>query len=477
MAKEKIYLFDHSPHLRGEWDYEKNVGVDPESLPKSSRNKYWWVCPKNHSYQSVLGNRSKGHGCGICSGMYPDVGVNDLGTLYPELCKELLDPSSASSLMPKTNRKVEWVCPLGHRYPAVVANRVLGTGCTYCSNQKVLVGFNDLETIDPVLAAQVDDENVTAKMVAGFSTKKLWWKCADGHRWIASVSSRKNGRGCPYCSGKRPVVGETDLGTTHPTLCLELIDYSQKTKYTAGSDVKVAWKCAVGHSWVEQVSKRSKRGFGCPYCSNRRILVGFNDLATTHPELSSELFDPDILPTEVTSGSSKKARWRCDKGHVWSAAITSRSRGNGCSVCSTNQTSGAEGFLRELLRDTYPQTHLDHRKRLPVSNYIYATTSIDIHVELDLDVHLVVEYDGSYWHKNSQKRDVEKTHLLLDEGYLVVRIRETNKTVLDFLPISHENLLQLKTNFTKDYSNLSQIVKMITEWVTQREMKKYDHLV
>jgi len=36
------------------------------------------------------------------------------------------------------------------------------------------------------------------------SNKKVWWKCAHGHVWSATIANRtKNGSGCPYCSGKR----------------------------------------------------------------------------------------------------------------------------------------------------------------------------------------------------------------------------------------------------------------------------------
>lgn len=35
------------------------------------------------------------------------------------------------------------------------------------------------------------------------SGKKVWWKCAKGHEWQATISSRNRGTGCPYCSGHK----------------------------------------------------------------------------------------------------------------------------------------------------------------------------------------------------------------------------------------------------------------------------------
>lgn len=58
--------------------------------------------------------------------------------------------------------------------------------------------------------------------VAYASNKKAHWKCKEGHQWEAMIANRSiRGRGCPYCSHNKPVVGETDLLTTYPALSLE----------------------------------------------------------------------------------------------------------------------------------------------------------------------------------------------------------------------------------------------------------------
>ena len=53
-------------------------------------------------------------------------------------------------------------------------------------------------------------------------------------------------------------------------------------------------------------------GCGCPYCSNNSILKGFNDLATTNPEVLNE-WDYEknrelgITPFLISHGSTKKS--------------------------------------------------------------------------------------------------------------------------------------------------------------------------
>ena len=50
------------------------------------------------------------------------------------------------------------------------------------------------------------------------SKKKAWWKCEKSHEWIATIKDRNNGRGCPYCSNKKILIGYNDLVTTNPKL-------------------------------------------------------------------------------------------------------------------------------------------------------------------------------------------------------------------------------------------------------------------
>ena len=53
-----------------------------------------------------------------------------------------------------SNKKAWWKCSKGHEWVASIVHRNNGRGCPYCSSQKVLKGFNDLQTINPNLAAE-----------------------------------------------------------------------------------------------------------------------------------------------------------------------------------------------------------------------------------------------------------------------------------------------------------------------------------
>lgn len=54
------------------------------------------------------------------------------------------------------------------------------------------------------------------------SHKVVFWKCLKGHSFPAEIRKRIiRGDGCPFCSGKQAIPGETDLETQNPQLASE----------------------------------------------------------------------------------------------------------------------------------------------------------------------------------------------------------------------------------------------------------------
>ena len=62
----------------------------------------------------------------------------------------------------------------------------------------------------------IKNGNLRPEYVATNSGKKVWWKCSKGHEWQATIDSRNNGRGCPYCSVNKLLTGYNDLQTLYP---------------------------------------------------------------------------------------------------------------------------------------------------------------------------------------------------------------------------------------------------------------------
>ena len=173
-----------------------------------------------------------------------------------------------------SHKKVWWKCPKEHEWQSTIKDRNNGNGCPYCSSKIILKGYNDLQTVNPILAKEWNyekNDGLTPVDVMPNSNKKVWWKCPKGHEWQASIADRNRGRGCPYCIGKKVLKGYNDLQTVNPTLAKEW-NYEKNKGITPkevmpNSHKKVWWKCSEGHEWEAVIGNRNK-GNGCPYCAS-----------------------------------------------------------------------------------------------------------------------------------------------------------------------------------------------------------------
>lgn len=346
-------LQDHfisNVQLEREWAYDRNP-EKPEELPPHSRKKVWWRCGKGHEWQAALDSRVyAGRNCPYCSNQMIIPGHNDVATVAPEMLKlwhpVLNRDLSPSDVSPGSKRQVWWQCQRGHAWRAPLYSIKAGTSCPYCSGRKAIPGETDLVTThSDILKLWSGRNTVSPTEITAGSHRRIWWVCEKGHEWEAMVSSVAiDGCRCPYCAGKRAIPGETDMATMRPDMLVQW-DYEKNTTVSPdeilpSSHDKVWWKCELGHSWQAVVFSRTKeKGTGCPYCTGRKVLPGFNDLATRKPKLAQEwhpLLNGELRPEAVTPGCNKKVWWRCAEGHVWQAAVYSRTRqkGTGCPVCA-----------------------------------------------------------------------------------------------------------------------------------------------
>jgi hypothetical protein len=337
------------PEISSEWHPTRNLPLLASGVSRGSEKKVWWRCVEGHEWETSPNHRTSGKtGCPFCSNKRILPGFNDLMTLHPDLAKqwdsEKNNSFSILEIGEGSHKKVWWLCEDGHSWCASVSHRVAGgTGCPVCSNKSVASGVNDLATTQPELLKEWDfskNKNSSPNQITSGSSKAVWWICHKGHSWKTTPSKRTRGSGCSVCSGKKLLEGFNDLATKNPKLAQEwdtdLNTSLSPSAVTVMSNLSAWWKCSNDHSWRAVISNRAM-GKGCPFCTNKKVLQGFNDLATTHPQLSLEWAkdrNGDALPTEVVAGSSKKAWWRCTSGHEWMATIANRVSGRGCPSCA-----------------------------------------------------------------------------------------------------------------------------------------------
>ena len=424
-----------NPSLAQQWHPTKNKPLTTFHISPYSGKKVWWKCDQgiDHEWQSSVAHRSNGKGCPICAGQMV-VKSNCLATINPSLAQQW-HPTKNKGIKPEdytigSNKVVWWKCPKGddHEWKASIKRRQ-ETGCSICAG-KTIVKSNCLATTHPEVAKKwhpTKNKGISPKDVSAFSLKIVWWKCpkGDDHEWKSSVANITNGNGCSVCYG-RTVVKSNCLATTHPKLADEWHPNKNglltPNDIVAGSNKRVWWKCPKGedHEWKASVNER-KSGQGCSICAGKTV-VKSNCLATTNPDIA-ELWHPiknkGLTPYDILSGSHKKVWWKCSKGvdHEWRTTPDSLRRGSRCPFCTLTPQSRQELTitfeLLKIFKDINPKgfkTRVDGK-----------LWTIDIYIP---QLHLGIEFDGSYWHKDKQALDKLKTEQLNDEGFKVIRVRE-----------------------------------------------------
>lgn len=108
------------------------------------------------------------------------------------------------------------------------------------------------------------------------------WKCKKcGCEWVSSVKHRKQGKGCPCCSGRIVVQGINDLASKRPDLVKEW-DFEKNrdlkpTDVSEGMHKVINWKCSrCGYEYKMSIFDKRKQ-LGCKKC---------NPKGTSLPELA-----------------------------------------------------------------------------------------------------------------------------------------------------------------------------------------------
>lgn len=286
-----------------------------------------------------------------------------------------------------SNRKVRWRCGgCGAEWTATVASRArAGRGCPVCavvvrgrSRAAVARGRASAAERAPGLPSELVENltrpGLTLDQVLPATRDRCRWRCARcANEWVAIVSNRVNGRGCPRCANASRAAAAAALRPSQltaaaawPQLVPEFLRNLRRpglglAEVAANSVDRCEWVCRdCGHEYEATIANRGSKGSGCPPCGSDRSAVTRRQpglglsLAEVHPLLAQQfvanISRPGRDPSGMRGGTNDACRWRCQRGHEWTTTVAARALGgSGCPSCGRSGLSRLEMEVAGLL--------------------------------------------------------------------------------------------------------------------------------
>lgn len=233
-------------------------------------------------------------------------------------------------------------------------------------------------------------------------------------------------------------------------------------------------KCVKDGYEFEIFESNIPKNYGCPVCSNRKIVKGINDVATTHPDIAA-LFE-NIEDAYTTSYSTaKKFRFKCPKCGGIKIDCTNNITTNGfsCPHCSDG-VSYPNKFMAKLLNEL--KIDFDREVRFDWCKYpcFIDETKLD-YGSYDFvipEMNIIIEADGGLGHgknvmttirHNRRKITVEETayrdkmkdKLAIENGYKIIRIDCFYHNLCDRFDIIVKNIKESDLANIFDLSNIN----------------------
>jgi len=357
------------------------------------------------------------------------------------------------------HKKLNYICPQGHKHSICWNHWKSSKRCPYCAN-------NIKPTIEFV-RSEFEKENyklLTTEYIN--NEQKLDYICPNGHQHNISWGSWISGHRCIYCS-RRPPIDLKFIKEQFEKECYTLL-----TKKYSNAHQKLDYICPNSHkhsiTWNDW-----KQGIRCPYCSNK--------IKKTVEFIKSE-FEKEgykLLSDEYVNAHTL-LKFKCNEGHVGKISWSSWRRGSRCLECSGKLKKSLffvkSEFIKEgynLLTSEYINSHQilecicpnGHLYKVPWKNWrgknyrcpkcnevgiskqelkllefiklvyngdiIEHDRSIIKPYELDIvipDKKIAIEYCGLYWHSELLGRDrkyhLNKLNLCEKVGYRLITIFE-----------------------------------------------------
>ncbi len=204
------------------------------------------------------------------------------------------------------------------------------------------------------------------------------------------------------------------------------------------STQNVQWTCLHGHTEIESVQKRIRRGY-CSVCGSKSS----GSFAQTHPDMLKFWSKRNaVSPYDIPPTYSKPLLWECSEGHTWERKIHIQLKTNSCPFCKSSLFVQLPDLLDEW--DSEANQGID-----PYSVYAYSNTAYS----------WKCKHGHSYSATPAQlMRRNTRCPICISFGYHYPEaaaewhpVKNNGKTPFDFTPNSQKNAWFICSNCGQEY--------------------------
>lgn len=268
------------PNLMKEWNYSKNINIDPVNIVLGSHKHVWWKCKHGHEWKSKVYSRTRlKSGCPRCSArlqtsrfelrVYSEL----LGVFGTAFHCEKINGKEADIFLPnlkiaievdgshwhkqkedKDKEKIETFKQMG-----ITTIRMREFPLTKLSEQDVIYYYSSETSLSAIIElietigrlCNIDCSNY--RKTGHFINDSVYLECVQN--MVVKVGNS--------FAEKFPQL----ISFWHPVKNGILTPY----RVSYGSKFNAWWKCDKGHEWQRKINYCSSKGNNiCPYCSGRR---------------------------------------------------------------------------------------------------------------------------------------------------------------------------------------------------------------
>lgn len=357
VTKGKNDLLSQYPTIVAKyWDFKRNK-IKPDEISVLSSKKVYWKCEYGHEWKASVANKVGGSGCPKCN-------IENVNSFCEQAFFYYLKQAFPNAInsdhhigmeldiyLPSIKTGIEYDGEPWHR---TKRKTVIDQRKNNLCKEK---GIKLIRIREPNLAKM--ENCIVFKRTDTESNTSLDNVINEVLRYLGINNIQAN-----TLRDNTKILNQFAQKKLNNSLAVQFTKIAKEWNYERNSGLtpdriskasrhKVWWKDKYGHEWQATVSDRTRPIYidpkgkthhpqGCPYCSNKRVLPGFNDLASQNPEIMKYWnFDKNktINPNQITSGSKKLVWWIDKYGHEWHRAIEYQVQHNRCPVCYKQRRS------------------------------------------------------------------------------------------------------------------------------------------